>query len=168
MKNLTKVVARYSLILGLFAASTLYTEPSLAQKNITQVIEDEKLNLKFEFQGCQRKLKIVTCSFLLTKQEEITGLYRNRGFYMYANERGVSRAFTPEGEEYSAKLIQAGQKKGKYLVVKPLKGVPLRINLSFDLPASVRSFSAIAVNYKLQADVAPRKDIVFRDINISK
>ncbi|QSJ18923.1 hypothetical protein JYQ62_09305 [Nostoc sp. UHCC 0702] len=111
---------------------------------------------------------LVTCSFMLTKQEELTGLYAGYGFYVYADDRGVSRVVTPDGEEYSARLVQAGKNKGKSLTVRPIKGVPMRISLSFELPPSANSLSALAVNYTIASGIHKLRQVVFRDINISK
>lgn len=164
---MTNFKKSFAVAIALILSSGFYATPSLAQENTKQIAENEEWNLKFELQKCQRKLKIVNCSFLMIKQEDITGTYKDRGFYMFANDDGVSRVIAPDGEEYPAKLIQSGEKKGKYIVVNPIKGVPLRVNLSFELPPQVTNLSALAVNFKLQADIAPRKEVVFRDINIS-
>lgn len=133
--------------------------------------EDVDLNLRFGLQGCQRSSNIVTCYFLLTKQADVNGLYAGRGYYIYANYPSwgtVSRAITPDGEQYSAQSVQAGDDRGDYIVVRPIKGVPLRIGISFNLPTQFQSLNAFAIQYQFQADIAERREIAFENVTISQ
>jgi hypothetical protein len=125
----------------------------LLTTSVKQVKEDAEVNLQFGLQGCQRSSNVVTCYVLVTKQADVTEPSQGRGYYIYANYpnfNGVSRAFTSDGEEHSAQVVQAGDKTGKYIDVNLIKGIPMRISISFDIPLQFQSLNAFAMQYKFE------------------
>lgn len=134
------------------------------QTNSNQVIEDSDLNLQFELQSCQRSSDIVNCSFLLTKTADMEP---GREYQIRGDASSPSRAITPDGEQYITQTVQIGDNKEKgRLWVKPIVGVPIKIQMSFDIPTQFENLSALGISYCEQYSSDDR-EIVFKNVNIS-
>lgn len=130
-------------------------------KTTSSQVKDGELGLRFELQKCQRKSNIVTCYFLLTKTDDV-----NRSYYkIYANDpswSGFSRAFTADGNEHIARKVQVGNKrKGGAVLINPIKGVPMQLNINFEIPTKFKKLNAFVIRYN-------NKEIVFRNVDISE
>ncbi len=126
------------------AASETITETK--QLKPEQAIEVD--GLKWEFYNCNRANKKVTCNIMVTN----IGQKDRR---VKINQYG-SRIVDFSGKQYRARQASFGVSR---VLTTLRKGVPTKVNLSFQLPQNITSFDT------LQVDSYNAK-ILFRQINI--
>jgi hypothetical protein len=178
VNNIVKVLALSTVMFGagvtvatvaLSYLPTVNATPTTVAQGLKQSKPeqiDEETNLKFELQDCKRSNQTIICNVLVTNQKNESQEFRfhTRG---YVNGSDKSRIIDTSGNEYIAKLVKIGQKEDSEAVSTQLiRGVPLKISLSFQTPREVTKLAVVEVNYQYPYTNNYRQ-VQFRDINIS-
>lgn len=125
---------------------------------------DEESNLKFAVQDCSRSNQTIICSVLVTNQKNENQEFRFLGTGY--GETTKSRIIDISGNEYTAKLIKIGQKEdSEGISTQLIKGVPIKISFTFQVPREVTKLAVVEVNYQYPATTKIRQ-VQLRDVNI--
>lgn len=146
--------------------------PKLVSQNVMRQKQFDKRNFPVELQSCQRAKTGVVCSVLITN----TGKENMRIILGDTFDHGNNQAFDSSGEIFKAKEMQIGKETTRSLprlfavvtiASTLIRDIPTKFKIFFDIPPSLKSFSALSVEYSTRGTSDELKSvIVFRDVSI--